>query len=177
MLPEEDDVEGWTDVFRRLGSDEPEYWGKMQVRRSWSAPLHMFVFMRTLRMMLGRPDPFWVDAMATPDPYPGEPLPPYKALEQALQRARSAGVSDQDLADIAWGAQHEALYDVFSTLASDAQSDEVREVAGNVTWSLVADDQNGNPTSVAFGGFLEGEYDDFLGYTEPPEDSSDRSRS
>jgi hypothetical protein len=138
-----------TDIFTRLGADDPEIWAKSQHEEGINQ-LHRFLFLRQAwKCVSGEQDDSWIDRQIAH--FHRRPDEPYAGVGRALERLLALGADRRDLVDLVRGTQAEALFS-FSYLLSDPDllDDEVEEVR-EMGWALVEADPEGNPTGRGIG--------------------------
>ena len=138
-----------TDIFTRLGADDPDIWAKSQHEEGINQ-LHRFLFLRQAwKCVSGERNDSWIDRQIAH--FRKRPDEPYAGVGRALERLLALGADRRDLVDLVRGTQAETLFN-FSYLLSDPDllNDEVEEVR-EMGWTLVEADPEGNPTGRGIG--------------------------
>ncbi len=135
-----DNLEDLTALFRKLGAREPESWARSQLKEGMPQ-LHRFLFLRQAwSHVIGEDYLSWVDYhISEAEKHPSDP---FAGMGMALKRATSAGVSREDLSQIARGVQAELLCQLCYMLEDNGLHEP--ELAG-VGWGLFQTDEEGNP--------------------------------
>jgi len=128
-----------TEIFRKLGAEDPEDWARSQIKEG-IPQLARFLFLRQAwRCVVPEDDPGWIDetiSMAVRDPNEE-----YAGAGHALASLRKRGATDEELTDLVRGTQAELLFQICCLL--DDPGDLAPGVA-NVNWALVQTDDEGN---------------------------------
>lgn len=128
-----------TALFERLGARDAESWATSQVTEGISQ-LHRFLFLRQCwAHVIGEEQVGWVDYhIEQADEHPRDP---FAGMGAALKRAVAAGVTREDLSQIARGVQAELLCQLCYMLEDNGLSEP--ELKG-VGWGLFQTDEDGN---------------------------------
>ncbi|MFT3926897.1 MAG: hypothetical protein QM778_30405 [Myxococcales bacterium] len=130
-----------TERFRALGAKNPVDWASSQIGEG-IPQLHRYLFLRQAwRAIVSDDDHAWIDANIAATKR--DPNAPYAGVGHALAAMREKGVDDEDIAQLVRGMQAELLFS-FCYLLEDPNFEDAD--AMGVSWSLVALDEQGEPT-------------------------------
>jgi len=139
------------ELFRQLGAPSPEAWAHSQVTEGIPQLMRFLFLKHAWSNVVSEGDNMWIDnAIRLAKARPGLP---YAGLGAALVRCRAAGVSSEDLTEIARCLQAEMLFAI-TCLLDDGPPDESGPGI-NVSWGLFETDEHGNPTGSHIGGLHE----------------------
>jgi len=142
------------ELFRQLGAPSPEAWAHSQVTEGIPQLMRFLFLKHAWSNVVSEGDNVWIDnAIRSAEAQPGQP---YAGLGAALARCRAAGVSSEDLTEIARCLQAEMLFAI--TCLLDDGPDELERILSpgiNVSWGLFETDEHGNPTGSHIGGLHE----------------------
>jgi hypothetical protein len=129
-----------TALFERLGAQNPESWARSQIRER-IPQLHRYLFLRQCwQHVIGEDSTGWVDYHINQAKQ--DPLGSFAGMGAALTRAVAAGVTREDLSQIARGVQAELLIQLCYMLEDNGLLEP--ELKG-VGWGLFQKDGEGNP--------------------------------
>jgi hypothetical protein len=142
-MPNEQEIQEWTEHFRALGAYDPEGWARSQVEES--IPQYArFVFLRQAwQSVVVDGDTSWIDShMAQAERRSRDPG---AGIGPALQRMLAAGVSREDITEVVRVMQWNVVAGVAYQLADPGVVDYPREGMPAVNWMLFEVDENGAP--------------------------------
>jgi hypothetical protein len=128
-----------TELFRRLGARRPEFWAKSQIEEG-IPQLQRFLFLRQAwSYVVGETATAWVDFQI--EESEKDPRARFAGMGAAMRRARAAGISSEDILQIARGAQADMLSGLCYMLEDPGlHGTEVAEIG----WGLFETDDDGN---------------------------------
>jgi hypothetical protein len=134
------EVERLTEVFKRLGADDPEGWARSQISEGINQ-LGRFVFLKQAwSNIIDENDSSWIDSEIKSSM--NRPDVPFAGIGHALSRLRELGVSDNDINDVVRGKQAELLFSLCYLIDDPGDlPDEVK----NMAWCLVQVNEEGRP--------------------------------
>lgn len=134
-----------TEVFRNLGTPNPESWARSQIDEG-IPQLARYVFLRQAwSNIVDEEDDSWIDRFASQaDAASDEPL---GAVGPALMRMLEAGVARSDIVDLVRAMQYEMLFALCEQVADPSVVDFLDENMPEVAWGLFQLDEEGNPTT------------------------------
>lgn len=139
------------EIFRKLGAIDPEAWAHSQATEGIPQLLR-FLFLKDAWSLVHREDDTsWIDRQI--EQSVKSPGAPYAGLGQALARCRAAGVSDEDLTEIARCLEAQMIFEIGYLLDGGSLTD----ISGDeeVTWGLFQTDEAGVPFGPAVNGLHE----------------------
>ena len=126
-------------LFEKLGARDPEGWARSQITEG-IPQLHRFLFLRQAwSYVLAEESAGWVGYHI--EEAEKDPNAPFSGMGAALKRAVSAGVTQDDLSQIARGVQAELLSQLCYMLEDNGLTE--KELKG-VGWGLFQTDEEGN---------------------------------
>jgi hypothetical protein len=126
-----DDIETLTEVFRRLGAQDPESWARSQVEEGINQ-LARFVFLRGAWSSVVPPeDTSWIHRVV--ESSKKRPDAPGSQAGPALERMLELGVARTDIHDLVRTMQWEVLF-AFCYLLEDPG--DLGEEVGDLNWRL-----------------------------------------
>ena len=126
-------------LFEKLGACDPSGWARSQIEEG-TPQLHRFLFLRQAwSHILAEEAVGWVGYHI--EEAEKDPSAPYSGMGAALKRAVAAGVSREDLSQIARGVQAELLCQLCYMLDDNGLNEE--ELKG-IGWGLFQTDEEGN---------------------------------
>jgi hypothetical protein len=139
-----------TTLFRKLGAKDPESWAKSQIHEG-IPQIQRYLFLRQAWKQIIHDDgKSWIDREirgADRDPNGS-----YSGIGLALKRLLASGADQQDLVDIARGAQAAMLFQFCYLLDDPGLTEPELE---NFAWGLFEVDENDNPIPPRIGGLHE----------------------
>jgi len=127
-------------IFERLGAPDPASWARSQINEGFSQ-LHRFLFLRQAWSHI-IPDEAagWIKNHI--EEAEKNPVAPFAGMGSALKRATAAGVTSEDLTQIARGVQAELLWQLCYMLDDNG----IREAdLKEIGWGLFETDEEGKP--------------------------------
>lgn len=139
-----------TELFEKFGAREPESWATSQIKEK-IPQLQRYLFLRQAwKCVLAEDNVKWIDRQIQESE--NRPNGPFAGVGAALKRAVLAGVSRQDLTDIARGSQAEMLFQLCYLLDDPGFSERELDSFG---WGLFEVDENDNPIPPRIGSLHE----------------------
>lgn len=133
-------------LFEKLGARDARSWAESQCSEG-IPQLHRFLFLRQAwSQVVPDDDPRWIDNFIRSSRE--QPGAPYAGVGAALERAVAAGVSRDDLSEIARGLQAELLFHICYMLEDNGLPEPELEGIG---WGLFQRDEEGNPQGPIYG--------------------------
>jgi hypothetical protein len=126
-----------TELFTKLGAEEPESWAKSQVEEGINQ-LGRFLFLRQAwREVINEDDQSWIQAeISHSEQYPQAPC---SGIGPALERLLDKGVDPQDITDVVRIMQYQLLFRLCYLLSDPGDLEpEVR----HISWALVQIDSD-----------------------------------
>jgi hypothetical protein len=149
-MPIPTDLEHLTELFARLGAENPGSWASSQVNEGIEQ-LHRFLFLRQAwSKVISDGDTTWITHQI--ERAKANPSEPYAGVGLALARCLEKGADPRDLSDIARGMQATMLFRVCYLLEDPDLSERELESVG---WCLVATNENLEPTKRLIDGLHE----------------------
>ena len=131
------ELERLTELFRKLGANEPEEWASSQVEEGINQ-LGRFLFLRQAwRKVIAEDDQDWIRAQI--DNSAAYPDGPCSGIGPALQRLLKKGIDPQDLMDLVRVMQYELLFGLCYLLSDPG---DLEPEVQNVAWALVQIDSD-----------------------------------
>jgi hypothetical protein len=126
-----------TELFRKLGAEDPESWASSQVEEGINQ-LGRFLFLRQAwREVISEDDHSWIQANINHSEK--DPLAPCAGIGPALQRLLDKGVDPQDITDVVRIMQYHLLFRLCYLLGDPGDLEpEVEHIA----WALVQIDSD-----------------------------------
>jgi len=142
-----------TEIFRALGAKEPEDWARSQVNEG-IPQLHRFLFLKQAwGYVVDTKDHSWVDNVLDNlrrQRERGQSVP-----EDPIERLLSKGVDRSDISALYRGAQVDMMSSMAYLLDDPVIPEEVGDLIGHVGWTLVATNEDFEPTDVVIDGIHE----------------------
>lgn len=128
-----------SELFRKLGARDAEGWARSQVVEG-IPQLHRYLFLRECwRIVVGEDEDGWIDYHIAQSK--GDPKGVFAGMGAALDRAVAAGVSKEDLSQIARGMQVDFLSRLCYMLEDNGLTEP--ELQG-VGWGLFQTNEDGD---------------------------------
>lgn len=140
-----------TDLFRKLGAQDPEQWAHSQAAEGIPQLLRFLFLKDAWSFVCPDGDSSWIDRQI--EYAEKHSHAPYAGLGQAFARCRAAGVSDKDLIEIARCLQAQMIFEIGYLLDGGSLTDISDEE--QVTWGLFQTNESGVPFGPAVGGLHE----------------------
>jgi len=138
-----------TALFRQLGARSPELWARSQIEEGIPQLMRFLFLKNAWSDVIDEGNIEWIDhAIKYSQDRPGEP---YSGLGTALARCRAAGVSSEDLTEIARCLQAQMLFEIGYLL--DGPSDQYGPF--EVSWGLFQTTEDGRPIGPQISGLHE----------------------
>jgi len=152
-LQEKEQIVELTELFQKLGADEPESWAKSEVMEN-IPQLARFLFLRAAwKKIIPESDTSWMDWEIKYSIR--KPNDPCAGIGLALNRLLELGASRDDITDIVRGMQYKTLFDVCYLI--DDLNEDIPEI-GEFGWVLHEIDKDGKLT----GRIVQGMYESVL---------------
>lgn len=136
-----------TELFRRLGARSPELWAHSQVTEGFPQLARFLFLTQAWSKVVTEGDALWIeDAIHASQARPDSP---YAGLGTALARCKAAGVTTEDLTEIARCVQAQLLFHIAYLLEGS------QEYGVDVSWALFETNQDGTPTDIRICGLHE----------------------
>lgn len=134
-----------TDIFSKLGADDPEEWAESQIEEG-IPQLARYIFLKGCwDNIIKDGDTSWINNQI--DNTPVDSREPFSGIAHALRRLLDSGADPKDLIDLVRGAQAELLFS-FCNQLDDPDSVEDNQY---VNWGLVQLDDDDQPTNFISG--------------------------
>lgn len=134
------ELERLTEVFRKLGAEDPEGWASSQVSEGINQ-LGRYAFLRQAwSKVIDDANTTWMTREIREAEL--RPNDPFAGVGIALSKLKEAGVNDQLINDVVRGKQAELLFS-FCSLLDDPG--EVPEEIKRISWCLFQTDEEGLP--------------------------------
>lgn len=147
------EVKTLADIFARLGADDPEGWAQSQVSEG-IPQLHRFLALRQFwSAVVSEDDQSWIDQEILQ--YQNDPEAPFAGGGRALLRMLDRGVARADIVDLVRAMQAQLLFDICYKLDDPSFPDDMDDAVDDIGWTLVATDENGEPTGTVIDGLHE----------------------
>ena len=138
-----------TELFRRLGAPSPELWARSQMEEGIPQLMRFLFLKNAWSEVIDEGNTAWIDrAIKDSEARPGSP---YSGLGSALARCRAAGVSSEDLTEIARCLQAQMLFAIGYLLEGPPQDYGPLEVS----WGLFQTTEDGRPIGPQISGLHE----------------------
>lgn len=134
----------WTEHFRAWNAEDPEGWARSQIDEG-IFQYGRLVFLKSAwsAAVVDEANTGWIDySIADSKDHPDAPC---AGIGLALQRALAAGVSREDLNEIARVIQYDALFSICDLLDGSDVVDYPNPTVPKVFWQLFETDDEGNP--------------------------------
>lgn len=140
-MPIPKDKKRLIELFRELGTRDPEGWATSQSSEGINQ-LHRFLFLRQAwRLVASESDDKWIDEQVAHSIE--NPEQPFAGIGHALRRMLVAGVSREDIVDLARGMQAQLLFELCYLLEDPSIGD---SSVASIGWALVETDADYEPT-------------------------------
>jgi len=138
-----------TELFRRLGAPSPELWARSQIEEGIPQLMRFLFLKNAWSEVVDEGNTEWIDrAIKDSEARPGSP---YSGLGLALARSRAAGVSSEDLTEIARCLQAQMLFAIGYLLEGSPQGCGPLELS----WGLFQTTEDGRPFGPQISGLHE----------------------
>lgn len=138
----DDELERLTELFRKLGADDPESWAYSQVNEG-IPQLARFLFLRQAwRQIVSTDSHHWIAAYV--DAFDKDPTGPYSGAGWALKRLQDKGATPEELTHLVRAMQAELLFGLCYLLEDPG---DVEEDVSDLRWGLFLLDENDRPVS------------------------------
>ena len=142
----EDEIKELSDLFRKLGANDPENWAHSQVAEG-IPQLANYLFLREAwRQIVAAGDRTWIESYVRS--FEKDPKGPYGGVGWALKRLQAKGATADELSHLVRGMQAELLFGFCYLLEDPGELEE--EVSGT-HWTLFLLDDDGRPVSPMYG--------------------------
>jgi hypothetical protein len=138
-------------LLAQLGARDPEGWATSEVNEGTPQLLRYLFLREAWRYVQPEDDHSWIDREI--DSGRAHADEPFAALGLALAKCRDAGVSEQDLTDIARCLQARAIFSICYLLNDGPQ--DVPEELEDISWGLFRLDDGESPVGRAIEGLHE----------------------
>jgi hypothetical protein len=139
-----------TSILQELGATDPRSWAHSQVVEGTPQLLRFLFLQQSWAGFVQEGDTSWIDAEL--ERSSSDAMAPFSGLGLALGRCLSAGVSADDLTEIARCLQAQALFHVGYVLEGP---DVELEALEDVSWGLFQIDESGMPHGPCISGLHE----------------------
>lgn len=142
-MSQEQEIKQWTEHFRALGAPDPESWARSQVEEGLPQYAR-FVFLRTAwQGVVTDGDTTWMDAHIRESER--RPRDPGAGIGPALKRLLAAGVSREDITEVARVMQWGVLASIAYQLSDPGVAQYPNDETPRVNWTLFEVDEHGQP--------------------------------
>lgn len=144
------DERNLAELFRELGARDPEGWASSQTSEGINQ-LHRFLFLRQAwERVASESDDGWIDKQLAQSKK--DPRQPFAGIGHSIARMLAAGVSREDIVDLARGMQAQLLFDICYLLEDPSISE---SSVNDLGWALVETDADFEPTLETISGLHE----------------------